>query len=195
MIIYILFMYYIDTKVWKTWRLIPWKLYGNLWVHISLRFLFLGNSFPIQWKFQGNFNRNFIEIPWKLRRNSIKVLLKFYRNGIQILLHWYNNYMDTWIDRWFDKSVTSDHIWRLWCQKRVSQTWMSNCIPCHRILASDPKVLIWSSWSSLTHGNGVTHICVHKLCHFCFKWWRVTCSSPSYYENQCWHIVNWTLII
>ena len=45
----------------------------------------------------------------------------------------------------------------------------------------------------LTHRGRVTHICVHKLCHHCFRQWLVACLAPSHSLNQCWNIVNGTL--
>ena len=38
----------------------------------------------------------------------------------------------------------------------------------------------------------VPHICVSKSGQHWFSYWRVACSAPSHYLNQCWHIVNWT---
>ena len=38
------------------------------------------------------------------------------------------------------------------------------------------------------------HICVSELGQHCFSYWLVAWSAPSYYLNQCWNIVNWTLV-
>ena len=46
----------------------------------------------------------------------------------------------------------------------------------------------------LTHWGRVTHICVSKLRHLWFRWWLVAFSAPSHNPNQCWYIVNWTLV-
>ena len=40
----------------------------------------------------------------------------------------------------------------------------------------------------------MTHICVSKLGHHWFRYWFVAWTAPSHYQNQCWNIVNWTLI-
>ena len=47
--------------------------------------------------------------------------------------------------------------------------------------------------NDLTHWGRVTHICVSKLDHHCFRSRLVACTAPSHYLNQCWIIVNWTL--
>ena len=39
----------------------------------------------------------------------------------------------------------------------------------------------------------VPHICVSESGQHWFRQWLVACSAPSYYLNQCWAIVNWTL--
>ena len=49
-----------------------------------------------------------------------------------------------------------------------------------------------SHWPILTHLPQVPHICVSELDQHWFRQWFVTCSTPSYYLKQCWHIVNWT---
>ena len=51
----------------------------------------------------------------------------------------------------------------------------------------------WVIQGMLTHWGWVTHICISKLSHHCFKQWHVPCMVPSHYLNQCWIIVNWTI--
>ena len=41
--------------------------------------------------------------------------------------------------------------------------------------------------------NWVMHIWFCKINHHWFRYWLITCSAPSNYPNQCWHIVNWTI--
>ena len=51
-----------------------------------------------------------------------------------------------------------------------------------------------STWPVvLTHWGWVTHICVGNIGHHWFRLWLVAWFAPSYYLNQCWNIVNWTL--
>ena len=64
--------------------------------HMLLGAKLLGNSFPIQWKFQGNFNENSVITPWKFCTIYTEIPWKLYRSGIEYLLHWYYNHMDTW---------------------------------------------------------------------------------------------------
>ena len=66
-------------------------------------------------------------------------------------------------------------------------------------LRSPDKSNIWLELRSnagpvtITHWGRVTHICVSKLGHHCFRWWLVVCSVSSHHLNQCSNIVNWTL--
>ena len=39
----------------------------------------------------------------------------------------------------------------------------------------------------------MTHICVSKTYHHCFRYLLLTWSAPSHYLNQCCHIVNYTI--
>ena len=48
--------------------------------------------------------------------------------------------------------------------------------------------------SDLTHVPLVPHICVSESGQHWFRQWLVTYSAPSHYLNQCWVIVNWTLM-
>ena len=99
-------------KMRKTYRLISWKFYGIMWVHISLRFLlkflsfymllggefppkFISNSFEVPRELSWKLSRNSMEILWKFHGNCTEVIWKFSRNGIEVLLHWYYNYMYT----------------------------------------------------------------------------------------------------
>ena len=47
---------------------------------------------------------------------------------------------------------------------------------------------------ALTHWGGVTHICVNKMGPHWFTQWLVSWLAPRHYLNQCWNIVNWTLV-
>ena len=51
----------------------------------------------------------------------------------------------------------------------------------------------WLGLMLLTHLPLVPHICVSESGQHWFRWWLVTYSTPSYYLNQWWVIVNWTL--
>ena len=53
-----------------------------------------------------------------------------------------------------------------------------NIILCHNV----PAMHLVNSLSR------VTHTCVSKLGHHCFRWWLVACSTPSHHLNQCWII-------
>ena len=87
--------------------------------HISLRFLlkflsfyrllgakFLGNSFPIPWKFCRNFNGNSVEIPWKFCRNSMELTQEFYGSSIEMVLKFYFIEITiTWIQFWSPREM------------------------------------------------------------------------------------------
>ena len=45
----------------------------------------------------------------------------------------------------------------------------------------------------LTHLPLMPHLCVIELSQQWSRQWLVACSAPSYYLNQLWAIVNWTL--
>ena len=42
-------------------------------------------------------------------------------------------------------------------------------------------VLLFSFWQALTHRGRMTHVCINKLSHHCFKKWFVAFSAPSYH--------------
>ena len=67
-----------------------------------------------------------------------------------------------------------------------------NEISVHFYIFNDYSLEMLKS-APLTHWGRVTHICVGKLGHHCFRQWLGACSAPSHYLNQCWNIVNWTL--
>ena len=46
----------------------------------------------------------------------------------------------------------------------------------------------------LTHLPLVPHICVGELGQHRFRQWLVACSVPSHYLNQCYCIVDWTIM-
>ena len=48
--------------------------------------------------------------------------------------------------------------------------------------------------SALTQLCLVPHICVSESGHHWFRWCLITYSAPSHYLNQCWVIVNWSLM-
>ena len=45
----------------------------------------------------------------------------------------------------------------------------------------------------LTHWGQVMRICVSKISHHWFRQGLGACLAPSYYLNQCWLIVSWSL--
>ena len=49
------------------------------------------------------------------------------------------------------------------------------------------------SWYYLTHWDILMHVCINKLGHHWFRWWLVALLAPIHYQNQFWHMFNWTL--
>ena len=58
------------------------------------------------------------------------------------------------------------------------------------------NVFVFVLWirPGLTHLPLVPHICVSKSGQHWFRSWLVAYSAPNHYLNQCWVIVNWTLM-
>ena len=50
------------------------------------------------------------------------------------------------------------------------------------------------SHACLTHHPQVTHICVGELGQHWFRKWPGAKKASSHYLNQCWFIVNWTIM-
>ena len=58
------------------------------------------------------------------------------------------------------------------------------------------NVFVFVLWirPKLTHPPLVPQICVSKSGQHWFRSWLVAYSAPNHYLNQCWVIVNWTLM-
>ena len=98
------------------------------------------------------------------------------------------------------RPATTSHKW----PRKQRKVGLWSCLRAVRsdspVLEGRPTVLhnidhskTMSSYSNaLTLWGWVAHICVSKLSQHWFKQRHVAWSAPSYYLNQCWHVVDLT---
>ena len=90
----------------------------------------------------------------------------------------------------------------LWNCPLVNCNWTLQIISHHYCLRSPSHYIKQVSchhtlslgFYELTDLRWEPHICISELSMHRFRWWIPACSGPSHYLNQCWLIVNWTLM-
>ena len=75
-----------------------------------------------------------------------------------------------------------------WCNV-INKNNIINTI-CIGFCFFDVLIHVLHLFISLTQRGRVTHICISKTYHHCFRYWIVTWLAPSHYLNPCWNIVN-----
>ena len=114
---------------------------------------------------------------------------------------------DLWSDLFIRIIIKAEGIFikfQLWAHKLFVKwvhgahhnlNWREICLDSGHFMDADFLHMPQQHSIYLTHLPLVPHICISELGPHWFRWWLVAYSVPGHYLNQCWVIVNWTLVL